>query len=136
MPFLTATDYSPQIRAEILNIVKNTDEALAQIELAGQAEMESYLNARFDVANIFNKTGLDRNPIVLMYLVDIGLYHLHSSISPRNIPELRGIRYEAAINWLKMVATGKINPDLPILPDDNVEYFFNAGSNDKYSKPW
>lgn len=135
MPFLTEADYSVQIRSEILNTVKNTD-ALPKAELAAQAEMESYLSVRFDVANIFNKTDADRNPIVLLYLIDIVLYHIHSNISPRNIPELRGIRYEAAVNWLKMVANGQLNPDLPVLPDDNAEYFFNAGSNYKYSEHW
>jgi phage gp36-like protein len=135
MPFLTETDYSVQIRSEILTTVKNTD-ALPKAELSAQAEMESYLRVRFDVANVFNKEDLERNPIVLMYLVDIVLYHLHTNISPRNIPELRGIRYEAAINWLKMVAKGDLNPDLPTLPDDNAEYLFSGGSNSKYSQHW
>lgn len=135
MPFLTEADYSVQIRSEILNTVKNTD-ALPKAELAAQAEMESYLSVRYDVANIFNKTNEERNPIVLMYLIDIVLYHIHSNNSPRNIPELRGIRYEAAINWLKMVANGDLNPDLPTLPDNDTDYFFSAGSNGKYSKPW
>lgn len=135
MPFISETDYSVQIRSEILNTVKNTD-ALPKAQLAAQAEMESYLNARFDVANIFNKTDDERNPIILLYLIDIVLYHLHTNISPRNIPELRGIRYEAAIDWLKMVAGGKINPDLPTLPDDNAEYSISVGGNAKYSSPW
>ena len=135
MAFLNETDYGVQIRTEILSTVKNTD-ALPKAELMAQAEMESFLNARFDVANIFNKMDAERNPIILMYLIDIVLYHLHSNISPRNIPELRGIRYEAAIDWLKMVASGKINPDLPILPEDNADYFISLGGNTKYSQQW
>lgn len=135
MPFITEQDYTVQIKTDVLTSVKNTD-ALPKAELMAQAEIESYLNARYDVVNIFNKVGIDRNPIILMYLIDIALYHLHSNISPRNIPELRGIRYEAAINWLKMVASGKLNPDLPTLPNSAADYLLSLGGNTKYSQPW
>lgn len=135
MAFLSEADYSVQIKADVLTIVKNTD-ALPNAELMAQAEMESFLNARFDVAQIFNKTADQRNPVVLMYLIDLTLYHIHSNISPRNIPELRGIRYEAAITWLKMVASGKINPDLPTKDEDNADYYINLGGNTKYSNQW
>lgn len=135
MPFISEADYSVQIKSDVLTTVKNTD-ALPKAELMAQAEMESFLNARFDVAEIFNKTAEDRNPVILMYMIDIILYHIHSNISPRNIPELRGIRYEAAINWLKMVAKGTLNPDLPTKEDDNAEYFTNLGGNTKYSQAW
>lgn len=135
MSFITEADYSVHIKADVLTAVKNTD-ALPNAQLMAQAEMESFLNARFDVAEIFNKTDEERNPVILMYLIDIILYHLHSNISPRNIPELRGIRYEAAINWLKMVAKGSINPDLPTKPDDNAEYAVNLGGNTRYSQQW
>ena len=44
---------------------------------------------------------------------DITLYHLHSGISPRNIPDLRVVRYKDAISWLKMVKKGDLSTDLP-----------------------
>lgn len=61
--------------------------------------------------------GDNRNPQVVMYLIDILLYHLHSRINPRNIPELRNIRYDGngpmqiggAIGWLKNVQKGKVS---------------------------
>ncbi|MGJ1366036.1 phage protein Gp36 family protein [Sphingobacterium spiritivorum] len=136
MSFLTESDYSAQIRSEILNTVKNTN-GLSKAELMAQTEMESYLNSRYDVSQIFNKEGDQRNSLILMYLIDITLYHLHSNISPRNVPELRAIRYEAAIDWLNRVAAGKLNPDLPELPDQGgTDYFFLGGSNQKYSQGW
>ena len=67
-------------------------------------------------------------------LVDITLYHLHSRISPRNIPELRSIRYKgmpedqrqgnsgeiiypiySALGWLQGCARGEVTPNLPLL---------------------
>lgn len=62
-----------------------------------------------------------RNQQIVLYLLDITLYHLHSRINPRNIPDLRKERYDGnheyqiggAIGWLKKVASGDINADLP-----------------------
>jgi phage gp36-like protein len=50
-------------------------------------------------------------------MVDIVLYHINSRITPRNIPEIREIRYEQAIDWLKAVVAGRVTPDLPVLID-------------------
>jgi hypothetical protein len=65
--------------------------------------------------------GDNRNQQVVLYLLDITLYHLHSRINPRNIPDLRKERYDGnspnqnggAIGWLKRIASGDITADLP-----------------------
>ncbi len=65
--------------------------------------------------------GDNRNQQIVMYLIDITLYHLHSRINPRNVPELRMIRYDGndpkqtggALGWLKRVAAGDVSADLP-----------------------
>lgn len=69
--------------------------------------------------------GDTRNPQLKTCLIDIALYHLHSRINPRNIPELRKERYDGnspnqkggAIGWLKNVAHGLVNADLPEIID-------------------
>lgn len=57
----------------------------------------------------------NRDQQMVMYLVDICLYHIHSRISPKNIPDLRVKRYDDAISWLKMCAESKITPALPVI---------------------
>lgn len=65
--------------------------------------------------------GDNRNAQIKTCLIDIALYQLHSRINPRNIPDLRRIRYDGdsesqmggAIGWLKNVANGLVNADLP-----------------------
>lgn len=58
--------------------------------------------------------GDNRNQQLVMYMVDVVLYHIHSRIAPRNIPQLRMDRYDAAISWLKNVAKGDdITADIP-----------------------
>jgi hypothetical protein len=65
--------------------------------------------------------GDNRNQQIVLFLIDICLYHLHSRINPRNIPDLRKERYNGndpmdrggAIGWLKSVAHGNVMADLP-----------------------
>lgn len=68
------------------------------------------------------KKGDPRNPLIKMHLIDLTLYHLHSRINPRNIPEFRIARRDDAIKWLEMISKSLITVDLPTLtvPDENV----------------
>lgn len=61
------------------------------------------LNAFQIIMTYFTK-GDNRNQQMLMYMVDIVLYHLYSRIAPKSIPDLRVDRYNAAIIWLQKVA--------------------------------
>lgn len=140
MAFLVKDDYKPYIRDQALNQVTSFDDGIImEAELSAQAEMESYLAARYDVANIFNKTGAARNPLIITYMVDIVLYQLHSRIPGKLIPEIRADRYNAAIMWLDKVAEGKLNPDLPLKTVDDVpvQVNFRFGSaHDKVDHTW
>lgn len=66
--------------------------------------------------------GDTRNAKIVQVVTDITLYHLHTLISPQNIPEIRMIRYNGngsnanetgAIGWLKMIQKESINSNLP-----------------------
>ena len=57
-----------------------------------------------------------RNPQLVNYCIDVALYHVHSRIAPRNIPELRVKRYDDVIKWLENAAQGKfITAALPLI---------------------
>ena len=88
--------------------------------------------------------GDNRNQQIVMYLLDITLYHLHSRINPRNVPDLRKERYDGnnatqnggAIAWLKRVSSGDITADLPqILPQQgmSIRWGNSNGSTEKTS---
>lgn len=87
--------------------------------------------------------GDNRNQLLLMRLIDITLFHLHSRINPRNIPDLRKERYDGnspaqvggAIGWLKQIASGDFNVDLPeILPDKGLGIRYgNADGSTSFS---
>ena len=115
--FLQEPDYRIQIQDSVLATILQgsitQNDTLLGAEKAALDEMKSYLRARYDVEAIFNQVGTDRNELLVLFCVDITLYHLHSRITPNKVPEIRGIRYEAAIKWLKSVAKGEVSPDLP-----------------------
>ena len=88
--------------------------------------------------------GDNRNQLIVMYLLDIAVNHLHARINPRNIPDLRKERYDGnnatqnggAIAWLKRVASGDITADLPqILPQQgmSIRWGNSNGSTTKQS---
>jgi hypothetical protein len=59
--------------------------------------------------------GDNRNQQLLMYAMDMVLYHVHSRIAPNNIPQLRQTRYNNAISWLQKVGRGELAAELPLL---------------------
>ncbi len=115
--FLSQSDYMPQIQPEIKQAVSSDATIWQGAELQAEEEITGYLRSRYDVAEIFNKVGTNRNPRIVMVMVDVVLYHIHSRVTPRNIPEIRETRYDQAIEWLKAVNKGSVLPDLPELPD-------------------
>lgn len=57
--------------------------------------------------------GDNRSQQLVMMAVDVTLYHVHSRIPPRNIPQLRQDRYTAAIDWLCKANTGTVTAKIP-----------------------
>jgi chitodextrinase len=83
-------------------------------------------------------TGDNRNQQIVMYLIDITLYHLHSRINPRNVPDLRKERYDGngpnqtggAVGWLKKVCSGDVNADIPnITPQQGMSIRYGSANN-------
>ncbi len=142
MPFLTENDYKVQIRQWIKNMISSDDPAILELaEQSAQEEMEQYLSSRFDVAKIFNpdQAPEDRNQLVVMYMIDIAIYHLHANITPNDVPEVRQIRYDNAMRWLQKVNRSELTPNLPKLVSEGEEgstdnaLFFEGGSNESYT---
>lgn len=79
--------------------------------------------------------GDSRNKLVVMHLIDIVLYHLHSRINPRNIPEFRIQRRDDAISYLKMIARGQVSIDLDLITPEqgnNISYGSQPVNNNFY----
>ena len=62
--------------------------------------------------------GDTRSPLVVGDVVDVVLYHIHTRVTPRQVPQVRDDRYLAVIERYKDYQTGNRNAQLPILEDD------------------
>lgn len=136
MAFLTFNDYKTLIKDDVIQAVMDNDrKILLEAEMMAQQEMESYLNQRFVVAQIFNKIGEERNALILMYMIDITLYHIHARINPKFMPDIRKERYEVALTWLDKVSRGQLSPDLPLITNSDGETTLSSrwGSNSKFN---
>lgn len=101
-------------KQEVTNIVPNSNSAYWDVYPS------SFTGSLPTVTNFWIE-GDNRNHQLKQCIVDIALYHFHSRTNPRNIPDLRKDRYDGnrerltlgAIGWLKDIANGLVNADLP-----------------------
>ena len=120
MAFITDDDYKAQIKDDILaRLLEGSATMREDAERKAIAQAQSRLANRYDVPAIFAATGENRNAELVMYLVDMSLYHLHSRMTPGQVPELRNNRYADALEWLKSVSSGDWNPGFPLVGDSD-----------------
>lgn len=134
--FLTDNDYSHHQRDHDLTILTKGGDVSTRnfAEGAAQEEMASYLSMRYDIENIFNKIGTERNPLIVMRLVDMCVYHMYAKIPQRQTPQDVTDRYLDAIKWLEGIAKGRYKMNLPTIPatSQNIMY----GSHKKLNNNW
>ena len=120
MPFLTTADYDKQVRPDVLSALTADSTAIRQAaEDSAQEQMASYLRPRgYDVITLFGLSGSNRNPYLVTLLIDMSLHTLHAAHSTF-VPQQRQARYDQALEWLRAVAAGQLEPNLPKLTDAN-----------------
>lgn len=121
--FINIQDYDATIHREILNSLLRTDsedQDAAIIEICEDraiAEMRSYMSKTYDCNLIFSESGEDRHPLILMFAIDIAVYHIFCQHNPFKLSKIREERYKRAIEWLKGIMEGEITIDgAPRLP--------------------
>ena len=81
------------------------------------------------------QAGDNRNQLILQYMMDMVLYHVCASINPRNIPELRGIRYDGAspsqlggaVGFFKKVSQGQLSLNaVEIIPTSGQSLYWTS----------
>ena len=115
--FITKNDYDASMHKEILELLvragsdPNDDEIIEICEDRAVTEMRGYMNKIYDVDAIFAAEGKERNQLILMFAIDISLYHIFCIHNPYKISKIREDRYNRAIEWLKMVMKGQVTID-------------------------
>lgn len=127
------TAWSAVTAYTIGNRVKHNDIIYQALIASTNSEPSSTNYAKWQILSW--TAGDNRSQLILMYAIDIALYHLHSRVAPRNIPELRIDRYADAIAWMKRAGKGEVTVDLPkIQPAQGNAYRF--GSNVKQNNSY
>ena len=123
--FITTQDYDASIHKEILDSLLRADapsydpQIVEICEDRAIAEMRSYMNKTYDCDAIFSAVGSDRHQLVLMFAIDIAIYHIYCQHNPYKISPIRQQRYDRAIEWLRGLQNGDITIDsAPRLPED------------------
>mgnify|MGYP000111551885 FL=1 len=121
--FINPEDYNASIHKEILESIIREDEAVLEIcEDQAIEQMKSYLGTRYDCRKIFSARGKERNALILMFAIDITLYHVCSIHNPQKFSPFRKERYERAMEWLKGVSRMEIGiPEAPALDSETVQ---------------
>jgi len=140
MEYLLESDIKKQCTAEDLDVLSQSDESTkTSAEGAAIAFFRGYLR-RYDVDEIFNDINQeDRDPALVMFLVDYFLYILYSAQPDRLIPDMRVRRRDEVVEWLKGVQRGDISPDLLTLNSDDetdINGPIRYGSGTRVSSNW
>lgn len=125
--FINIEDYDATIHREILDSLLRKESAsydpqiIEICENRAVAEMRSYMNKTYDCNTIFSATGDDRHALILMFAIDITVYHIFCQHNPYKIAKIRQDRYDRAVEWLKGVMKGDITIDgAPLLPEEDL----------------
>lgn len=110
-------------------ISQYTPENIANAEEVAIEEISGYLRPVYDTDAIFSASEFSRNRIIVMYAVDIVLYHLTASQPQKMGSEIRKERYDRAIKWFEGVQSGKIVPNLPMATSDDGTSGFGTSFN-------
>ena len=125
--FIDIGDYDASIHREILDALLRSgsddyDPQIVEIcEDRAVSEMRSYMNKTYDCDAIFSARGTGRHPLVLMFALDIAIYHIYSQHNPYKMSKIRQDRYDRAVKWLEGIMAGDITIDgAPLLPEDEL----------------
>ena len=115
--------------------VSGEDERLLTMALQGaMVETKGYLH-KYDIEKIFSASGDERDPLLLIFVKDIAVWHYMNIANPNIDFSVREKRYYAAVAWLKGVQKGDIVPDFPVPTGEDGQKEntggFRIGSNPK-----
>lgn len=89
--FISLSDYDASIHRDILDALLRKDttaydpQIIEVCEDRAVAEMRSYLNKAYDCDAIFSARGAERHALILMFAVDIAVFHIFVSTIPTRL---------------------------------------------------
>lgn len=111
MSFLTIDDFNTRAYQEKIDAISEGDDTLLQPAIdAAIKEAKMYLS-RFDLTDLFGKTDVDRDPLLLLWLKDITLWQFIALANPGMDYEDVMTRRNNAIASLKQIQNSTAVPE-------------------------
>lgn len=136
MAYITPAELTTHLGTVQIETISDGDETMLLAAIDGAvSEMRGYLVQKYDIDTETKKTGEARNPLLLIFVKDMSVWHFVNICNVSTSLELRENRYNRAVSWLKAVQKGDVIPDLPVktsadgTPDNTTP--FVVGSNPK-----
>lgn len=134
MAFITPEELETHLYKENIEAISREDGTILTAAIdAAIEEAYGYLGA-YDRKRIFSATGSRRNPLLLIFVKDIAVWHFVNLCNAGCDLVLREKRYDRAVAWLRQVQKGETTANLPVIdndgdgkPDTAGEYIY--GSN-------
>ena len=116
--YLTVEELYTHLHDETVNAISRDTDAIpiAAID-AAKSEVKSYLYS-YDIDTEFASEGEKRNPLLLLFVKDVAVWHFVNLGNVCTDMELREKRYDRAIEWLRAVQKGDLTADLPVKTAD------------------
>lgn len=106
MPYLTATELNSSLYPEIQAAISRGQTTTVELHInEALAYVQSRLSVKYDIEAEFQKTGADRNNLLLKFTKDIAIYYLYDL--PETIPNKRVKAYDDAIDFFDDVVKGR-----------------------------
>jgi len=114
--YITKEELNTHLLDESIIAISGDDDTIITAAIDGAvAEAKGYLH-KWDRAAEFARTDEERNPLLVIFVKDIAVWHYINIATPGIEMKVRQDRYRSAVQWLKDVQAGLIVPDLPELP--------------------
>lgn len=112
MALLKQSDYKTVIQdRHLMELIDGDLEILSSAELTARKRIEKYLRTRYQTGVIFDD--LDSYPDIKQYLIDLTIYEVLASVTPKHIPQIRIDRYMDAMAEIKAASNNEISPEWP-----------------------
>lgn len=137
--YITRSDYIPRITErrlkQILDNSEDHDELLNTAEQTAISMVRDRIFERYDVKEIFSRTGEERHKQVVRYTINIVLYIIYERVPDAVTPNRIIKNYDETLVYLDEVNKGVISMDLPrkIIEASKPVTRFRGGSNKRRS---
>jgi phage gp36-like protein len=129
MAFLLKEDFPASVHDDILDaLTKGDDDVITDNIDRTIDEIKAYLNGRYDIVATFAAEGNDRNKFILRLANTISLYWIYCVHNPRKLTQVMVKNYEDALETLRGIQKGSINPEGLPLPANETDANSGTGA--------